>query len=655
MGAVKNKVYLIDLGTGTDRNLLPLSIGLIASYSLAQEKLRDSYDIEILFLREEPAVTVEKMESPVIVAFAAYVWNLKASVNLARVIKRKYPKALIIFGGYSVPKDLNRVEDFFLDNAFLDIVVHGEGEVTFSCILDALLNGVGLDSVSGISYRSNINDREVITTYSRDRIRNLDLIPSPFLNGVFDVLMEKYGSKVTGVIWETNRGCPYSCTFCDWGNADVNKVMKYGVERLKQELEWISRNKIYYIYGADANFGIFYERDFDLAKTIANLHRQYGYPGYLMINWLKNSHERIVAIAAELTGAGVLTNITLALQSLNKDTLALIKRKNISQGSMFLLKKEFHDRELPTYIELILGLPGETFDTFVDGINSILTTRLDDHFVIYPCTLLENTEMARVEYRVEHGLITRRCKIGMSRREFEFDSEEEEILVGTNSMPIDDWMKSYLLGYVITALYNHRLAFFPMCFIQHQFGVKQTDIANFLLSSVFNNLDEYPSMANGFGHIVRQSELILAGKNYMSSPRELDNIVLTPHEACAALLLGDADRFYSELGQVIKCYLNTHNFYLNDVYINDVVLYQKCVIPKWPNSNHDVFEFRSNIPALMKEMVDGEIQSKIAMLPHRLNVLSKSDPCLAYHKFAASLIRAGHTLSLLDHSVEAMA
>ena len=84
---------------------------------------------------------------------------------------------------------------------------------------------------------------------------------------------------------------------------------------------------------------------------------KYGFPKYFTTNWLKNSHEKIINIARILQSAGITTDITLSVQSLNERTLEIIKRKNLTDEKMFLLKKIFHDEKIPTYTELILPFP----------------------------------------------------------------------------------------------------------------------------------------------------------------------------------------------------------------------------------------------------------------------------------------------------------
>ena len=84
-------------------------------------------------------------------------------------------------------------------------------------------------------------------------------IPSPYLAGYFDEIVDEMREQGLEpyALWETNRGCPYSCTFCDWGSATMTKVRKFSLERAKAEAKWFSDKKIKAVYNCDANFGIF--------------------------------------------------------------------------------------------------------------------------------------------------------------------------------------------------------------------------------------------------------------------------------------------------------------------------------------------------------------------------------------------------------------
>ncbi|MBT6565140.1 MAG: B12-binding domain-containing radical SAM protein, partial [Candidatus Scalindua sp.] len=466
---MKSKAYLIDMGTRMNMNMLPLASGLISSFAMADDVIKGEYDIDIQFIRRPIRELVNELKHPKIIGISLYVWNLKATLNYAKLIKALHPDVIIVAGGYSVPKDKERIKKFYLDNPYIDILVHGEGEITFSEILKSTIDNKDYSKIDGITYKgsSSGTGAEFVTTKKRGRIADLNQIPSPFLNGVFDMLINKYGSQITGTVWETNRGCPYSCSFCDWGYSDTNSIYKHDLNRLYEELKWISKNKIHWIFGADGNFGIFYKRDYQIAEWVSDLCKKTSCPKFFIINWLKNSHERIVNIAEILEKGGVTSNVTLSIQSLNSETLKAIKRKNIKSENYNQIKAELHKRKTPTVVELILGLPLESYETFVNGLEKIMTASLYNHFAIYICSILENTEMSKEYYREKYGIITKECPVGMSKTSFDTDFiETEEYIIGTATMPVDDWGKSYIYGYLATVLYNHRVCFYIMNYIK---------------------------------------------------------------------------------------------------------------------------------------------------------------------------------------------
>ena len=274
---MKRNVYLVDLGTASNRNLLPLGVGLISAYCESLADLSSSFNFNVHFLRGATNDIINSFDAPYVVGYAMYVWNFRASLRLSAATKAAYPDAVLVAGGYSIPKDPERVRLFFQEYPQFDIVVHGEGEFTFAEVMRALSSGSDLQNVEGISFRSNLVPEGFLTTTKRERISDLNVLPSPYLNGVFDDILLKHKDMVTGVIWETNRGCPFSCTFCDWGNADVIKLKSFDMDRLSAEIDWISKNNIFYIYLADANFGILYDRDLEIAENIANACKKSGY------------------------------------------------------------------------------------------------------------------------------------------------------------------------------------------------------------------------------------------------------------------------------------------------------------------------------------------------------------------------------------------
>jgi len=84
------------------------------------------------------------------------------------------------------------------------------------------------------------------------------------------------------ILWETNRGCPFQCTFCDWGSAIAAKVSQFDLERLLKEVDWFADKKIEFIFTCDANYGML-ARDYDITKYVADTKQRLGYPKALSV------------------------------------------------------------------------------------------------------------------------------------------------------------------------------------------------------------------------------------------------------------------------------------------------------------------------------------------------------------------------------------
>ncbi len=242
---------------------LPYAAGLLEGHVRAHARSPAGYEfLEPLFRRIPVEEAVNQFKDADVVGFSLYAWNIKLSLCILRELKRINPNILIICGGPQVP---DRAEEFLQENPFIDLAAHGEGEAVFVDILDCLENGA-VHEAGGISYR---DENGIFCTNPKpDRIRDLEEIESPYLSGMFDPLIAAYKDIEWLALWETNRGCPFKCTFCDWGSATQAKVFQFGMDRLKAELDWFSQNKIEFIFCCDANFGIL-KRDVEIAGYAA--------------------------------------------------------------------------------------------------------------------------------------------------------------------------------------------------------------------------------------------------------------------------------------------------------------------------------------------------------------------------------------------------
>ena len=224
---------------------LPHSIACV--YTFVEEKNPDYFDVNrVIFRREAVAVASESMRNDGMILFSCYMWNWEYNLELSKRIKEINPDAIIVFGGPQVSEF--RLEEQQEEFYWVDSWIVSEGELSFEKLINEL--------------------RETGTiqkTYDATRLMDLD-IPSPYTNGFFDQIIDDNPDIKWSTTLETNRGCPFKCSFCDWGSLTYSKIKKFPVPKVYQEIEWLGKNKIEYIFVADANFGVFPDRDSEIPR-----------------------------------------------------------------------------------------------------------------------------------------------------------------------------------------------------------------------------------------------------------------------------------------------------------------------------------------------------------------------------------------------------
>ena len=384
---------------------LPYSIGILQAYVLHNSKKKERYDfISTIYKRELLNDCVKKLKDCQIILLSTYVWNENISLAIAKEIKKIDPDKFIIFGGPSVPDNIdNRTEKFLRKNFFIDVCIHQEGERTVLQLLDNYPNN-NFESIPNISYLDE--NKKFINNNNIPRLKSFENTPSPYLFGVFDNLIKENPQEIWLASWETNRGCPFSCTYCDWGSAINSKVARMELDRVFKELDWFSKNKIEFIFCCDANFGML-PRDYEIAIKAAENKKKYRYPKVLSVQNTKNARERAYKVQKLLAENNLSKGVTLAMQSVDSHTLKEIKRDNISIADYQALQRRFTRDGISTYTEFILGLPGDTYESFAKGVSDVIQAGQHNRIQFNNLSILPNAEMAKSEYVKKHKIFTK--------------------------------------------------------------------------------------------------------------------------------------------------------------------------------------------------------------------------------------------------------
>jgi hypothetical protein len=119
-------------------------------------------------------------------------------------------------------------------------------------------------------------------------------------------------------------------------------------------------------------------------------------------NSMKNRPERMVRIAQTVGNAGLAATQSMAIQSMDGVTLRRSGRETIRTSAYTTTFRQLNEEGLTTYVELIWPLPGETLQSFAEGIDALCEIGAQ-HFVVYPLLALPNTEIT--EQREALGLM----------------------------------------------------------------------------------------------------------------------------------------------------------------------------------------------------------------------------------------------------------
>lgn len=361
----------------------PLVGGYLKTFAEQEEEILTSWEIELYnTTTDAPASKIigdlVKIK-PDVIGFSLYVWNIGIVQRILPSLRGILPPSTqYLLGGVQI---MNSAEAY-VDRTWENVAVcNGEGERTFQQYLLQFLNGgpPRFEDIGGITFQ---RDGEFITTEAQPRIKTLEEIPSPFLADIFDP------ADLAVALLETNRGCPYRCEYCFWGGAVGQKINRLPVERIKEEIAYLASKRARSVLLCDSNFGIFPE-DVDMARVFVDSRKSTGYPLRVSYSSAKNKQERSVEIASIFAEGGVLSCQPISLQTMNPVALEMAKRHNIKPESYLALQKSMNEQGVASFIELIWPLPGETLETFKDGVNKLCTMGAQS-FGIYPLLWLPN-------------------------------------------------------------------------------------------------------------------------------------------------------------------------------------------------------------------------------------------------------------------------
>lgn len=475
-GTMKKKIYFIQPNTQLGNSVyFPYAVGVIASYSLQFDDIKEKYELAGIIFKEDKIEDVfDAVREPYIVAFSNYFWNYQYNLDIAKLIKEKYPECIIIFGGHQIPRNVSYLEKY----NFIDILSFGEGEIPFTNMLRAFDCESDLSEIANIAFR----DKNGKIIKNEDKYEGVKSYPSPYLNGIFDKLCNVPEGMEFNAQLETNRGCPYHCSFCDWCDYDIEMRM-FSIEQVKADLKWISEHKISYCMCIDSNFGLF-ERDEDIAEFAVLMKKTNGYPDKFGACFAKDKTQRIFRINKLFNDVGMSKGVSLAFQSMSEDVLCNISRNNMNKDRLSEQLELYHEAGIPTYTELILGLPGETLKSFCEGICELLERGQHDSINVFRCEVYPNSTLAQKDYMEKFGIKTAINKLNINHCKLSnaVFSGGLEYIVETSSMTARELIVATVFSACIQSVHCHGMLQCVAIYLHNKMDISYYDFYNGFIS-----------------------------------------------------------------------------------------------------------------------------------------------------------------------------
>jgi putative methyltransferase len=450
-------------------------------------------------------------QNPTVIGISLYIWNEIFSHALAEKLKERLPNSVIVMGGPQ--SDVKYNQEFFRQNSYVDVVIPGDayGELSLNNILENVTENNGQLNTDTLTY-AYFPDQDKNVQFNALSPKKKDFKwPNNLYRAQQDTLIPliQNFSKEQGSLWitiETSRGCPYKCSFCDWGGGTYTKTVKKPFAYVMDEIAWVGENKIDAIYFTDANFGMF-NIDIEYAKKCVSVSKQYGYPKQIYIQPTKVKLHNLFEIYRVLAEGDMLAHYQISIQDLDDNVKKNVDRIDFSfEEQIAMFKRLQKIKYLPVFIECILGLPGSSIATIKDSIQRISLEKLPfpigHHWILLP-----ETPAYHPDFREKFKLKTIKGKssdgigaISIIKQKEDKDHDpgvnvsrtssyelSTEYVVGSFSYTTEDWIEMNQLQVFVASMQQTEILNLVADYMWNEHDIKYGDFFHTCLRTVLDD------------------------------------------------------------------------------------------------------------------------------------------------------------------------
>lgn len=433
---------------------LPLQWGLFKTYmEVNYEHKLDVEWLDPVYMIEQEVVECD------LLLLSCYVWNFEKNLEHARRAKELNPNCIVVAGGPEVPY---RRQDVFELYPNIDIIALNEGERLVSEIVYRLQKNLSL-YIPGLLTKDTL-DKPIRFADKLD----LSQCISPYIHCYDDmkrfVDLAHENKKRVIVSLETNRGCPYACSFCDWGSDTNSKIRAWPEDMMLDALDHIIDLQPNLVFINDSNYGSF-ERDYKYITKLAEGKQRTGSPQIVTFQSAKNNKKYVNKCYKVLYDNNMVMAADMSFQHTDPEVLANIERSNISTDKLILEMEESFNLGIPMTGTLICGNPGDTLEKWKSAWNDLLILGFHDVVKVYDFHLIENSPANEPEYKEKFKIKTLRKRQAEQVRDRNL--YDADIIVGSYSFDIEDYIKMQSYTALIQGVHNLNIVRFIALALYH--------------------------------------------------------------------------------------------------------------------------------------------------------------------------------------------
>lgn len=379
-----------------------------------------------------------------VVLFSVYIWNVESTNIIAKNLKKVAPHIKIFYGGPEVTYESNK---FLKDHPFVDLIIRGEGEKSVQKLIETYLEkGYPADGqedsftgLKGINYRNTSGD--IINTFDEPLIETLDIIPFPYES------LEGLDNRI--LYYESSRGCPFDCQYCL--SSTIKGVRFFSLDRVKKDLSFFVDHKVMQVKFIDRTFNADKKRSLEIFKYLHEIDN--GYTNFhFEITADRLDEETVDFLKCVRPG---LFQFEIGVQSTYERTLKEIHRYVDFSKLEDVCKRIKSYRNIHLHLDLIAGLPYESYDRFLKS--------FDDVYAIRP----EMLQLGFLKLLKGSGLRKRKDDYG-----YIFNEQPPYEIMATSSLSFEDMIRLKGIEDMVEHYYNNQKFTYSLDFI-----LKVNDIA----------------------------------------------------------------------------------------------------------------------------------------------------------------------------------